>query len=404
MSAIPTPKMRGISALAGMALITCICWVALAAYQGKFLSTVSVTLHTSKAGLGVLPGTKVMLHGVQVGRVTSVSIGGTGDAVLQAAIEQNELNSIPNNVFASIDATTVFGPKVVSLTTPKAPSTQHLAQGDVIQAGVDTPEIDDLFTQINRLLTTVNPETLNVALTGVGRALHGRGTEIGQLVSNLRKYVTVLNAHLPAIDADIARGASVAQTYADATPNVIGALKNVTRTAQTLIAVAPNLHTFLLSLATSSAQIDSLVRASAQPFVGTLNLAAAPLNVLGLYAPEFPCLIEGLNYDRLLVQKVVGTKYAAIQASDELLPGQSGYRYPANLPKLTTGVGPHCYGLPIVSPATEPAPHVLFNDGTSSIWTNSPGNALTLNTNLSDALFGQNLTDLLASLGLGAKK
>ncbi len=106
-----------------------------------------------------------------------------------------------------------------------------------------------------------------------------------------------------------------------------------------------------------------------------------------------------MDYARGLVERAVGKNYPGLVADAHILPGQSGYKYPGNLSKIVTGIGPHCYGLPVMNKDGYIAPHVLFPDGTQSVWMRNPN--VGVNTNLADALFGQSLSSLLSSLSGG---
>ena len=76
-------------------------------------------------------GAKVKMRGVEVGRVKSVG-GGHGDAELLLALDPDQIQFIPANVRARIQATTAFGAKFVDLAVPVDPSPVRLAAGAVL--------------------------------------------------------------------------------------------------------------------------------------------------------------------------------------------------------------------------------------------------------------------------------
>lgn len=76
----------------------------------------------SRAGLVMDPGSKVTYNGVEIGRVATISEtvrDGRPAAKFSLDVYPRYLQLIPANVNADIKATTVFGGKYVSLTTPK---------------------------------------------------------------------------------------------------------------------------------------------------------------------------------------------------------------------------------------------------------------------------------------------
>src|SRR3954470_3327067 len=95
-----------IAVIAAMVLGTAV------AYSGSLNSYVPVTVTSERSGLGMEPGAKVMLNGVQVGRVSGVAARG-GSSELKVDIDADQAHLIPANAGAQIRATTVFGAKYV---------------------------------------------------------------------------------------------------------------------------------------------------------------------------------------------------------------------------------------------------------------------------------------------------
>ena len=75
------------------------------------------------------PGSKVTYNGVEIGRVASISEivrDGKPAAKFTLDVYPKYISLIPANVDADIKATTVFGSKYVSLTTPKNPRRRRI--------------------------------------------------------------------------------------------------------------------------------------------------------------------------------------------------------------------------------------------------------------------------------------
>ncbi|WP_176213049.1 MCE family protein, partial [Mycobacterium avium] len=88
----------------------------------------------------------------------------------------------PSNVNADIKATTVFGGKYVSLTTPAHPSPQKISSHTVIDARSVTTEINTLFQTITSIAEKVDPVKLNLTLSAAAQSLSGLGEKFGQSV------------------------------------------------------------------------------------------------------------------------------------------------------------------------------------------------------------------------------
>ena len=140
-----------------------------ALYTGKFSSYVPVTVTADRAGLVMESGAKVMMNGVQVGRVARIS-SGAGSVSLRLDISPGQIKNIPANVGAQIRATTVFGAKFVDLVYPEHPSAQRLAAGAVLTSRNVTTEVNTVFQNLVGLLHQIDPAKLNAVLErAVGR-------------------------------------------------------------------------------------------------------------------------------------------------------------------------------------------------------------------------------------------
>jgi len=106
-------------------------FVTTTAFAGTFRSYVPVTLTSDRAGLVMETNAKVMLRGVQVGRVSQIGESNNA-ASLRLEIDPDQVRYIPANVQAQISATTAFGAKFVELVYPENPSPKRLTAGAVL--------------------------------------------------------------------------------------------------------------------------------------------------------------------------------------------------------------------------------------------------------------------------------
>lgn len=93
-------------------------------FTGSLRSTVPVTLTADRSGLVMDSGAKVMMRGVQVGRVAQIGRieWAQNGASLRLEIDPDQIRYIPANVEAQISATTAFGAKFVDLVMPQNPT------------------------------------------------------------------------------------------------------------------------------------------------------------------------------------------------------------------------------------------------------------------------------------------
>ncbi|WP_255773009.1 MlaD family protein, partial [Mycobacteroides abscessus] len=82
------------------------------AYNDAFADTKPITVVSPRAGLVMEEGGKVKFHGLQIGKVTSISYV-NDQAKLELAVNAKDLRLIPSNATVRIAGTTVFGAKSV---------------------------------------------------------------------------------------------------------------------------------------------------------------------------------------------------------------------------------------------------------------------------------------------------
>ncbi len=165
-------------------------WLSLALYNKQFTPVATVTLYTDSVGNEMHPGADVMVRGVQVGEVRSISADGTG-ARLALAIQPGMVNQIPANVTAEMVPTTLFGERYVDLIMPAQPSAARLTAGSVITQdhSADAVELEKVLNNLLPLLQASEPDKLSITLTAIAQGLQGRGKELGQTLVQLNAYL-----------------------------------------------------------------------------------------------------------------------------------------------------------------------------------------------------------------------
>src|ERR1700741_1752091 len=175
-------------------------WLVYLQFRGNFTDKTPVTMMSSRAGLVMDPGAKVTYNGVQIGRVASISEvqqDGRPAATFILDVNPRYLKLIPANVDANIKATTVFGQKYVSLTSPKNPTPQRITPRDVIDARSVTTEINTLFQTITSIAEKVDTVKLNLTLSAAAQALTGLGDKFGQSIVNSNAILDDVNPQMP---------------------------------------------------------------------------------------------------------------------------------------------------------------------------------------------------------------
>jgi phospholipid/cholesterol/gamma-HCH transport system substrate-binding protein len=356
-------------------------------FQQAFTATTPVSVHISRAGLQLLPGSDVKLRGIIVGSVSSISSTGDG-AELHLKLKPSMARRIPANVSVRLVPKTIFGEKYVDLVTPAQPH-GHLVSGAVIAEDRSRPalEINKALDDLLPVLRTIRPDQLDMTLTALATALDGRGEQIGRTLVQLRDYVRKLQPHVPALGTDLALTGTVTHNYARSAPALLHLLSNLASTSDTVVSQQKQLVSFLDQVAGTAATTRDLLRNSARDAITVNRRSRGTVALFARYSPELPCLVRGIAGAAHRIhgaQASHGPLRFGPLVTLEFLPPKQAYRYPTDLPEFADKRGPHCYGLPHPPNSLPP---VHYKDGTG------PGTAA-----LDDLMFGPLLRGLAVTV------
>lgn len=382
--------------IAFIALLALVVALTVALYKGSFKSTDGLTLNAQRAGLTMDSGAPVKLRGVQIGRVTRVASAGDG-ASIGLEIDSKYLKLIPSNVTAQIVPPTAFGAKYVQLSAPTGAVTDPIRSGATIGADHLTVEVNSTFEHLMDVLHAVNPLELNNALSSLADGLAGRGTELGQLISQIDVYLNGLNPSLPNLSADLPKLASVLNTYQGVAPDLLRTAGNATVTSNTVVARQASLDALFLSLTHFSASTSKFLNTNGKPLSTLLDYLDPVTQTAARYAPVLPCTLSGLVVTGNLAIPAIGGQGPGIYTYTRLQPSDDPYTNPKNLPKLGEDSGPNCDGLPNVSQAESTQTFPKYDTGANpSEPAGTPGS--TSGNPLATTLFGT-LAGILSTVG-----
>jgi phospholipid/cholesterol/gamma-HCH transport system substrate-binding protein len=336
----PRYKLAG---LAGAVILLLAALAVAGQFRGDFTPKATLTVLSGRAGLVMDPGSKVTFNGVPIGRVASVSlvtVDGAAKARLSLDVAPKYLQLIPANVNAAITASTVFGNKYVSFSSPASPSPQSISTADVIDASSVTTEFNTLFETITSISQKVDPIKLNQTLTAVAQALDGLGHRFGESIANGADILADLNQRMPEIRSDIQRFADVADVYTAASPDLWAFLDNAVTTARTLNGQQGSLDAALMSsIGFGNTGADILERGGPYLVRGQADLVPTTA-LLDAYSPEFYCAIRNLHDVEPSVKAAQSGNGYSLQAVSEALGAPNPYVYPDNLPRVNASGGP----------------------------------------------------------------
>jgi phospholipid/cholesterol/gamma-HCH transport system substrate-binding protein len=314
-----------------------------ATFSKKFAEYDEVTVQTSKIGMQLPMRADVKIRGVLVGEVLDMSATSDG-AELTLGIYPSQLDTIPDNVTASIVPKTLFGEKYVSLIIPGDASATPIKAGATIERTAVATEVEKVLSDLYPLLRAVQPAELNMTLNALATALEGRGDEIGQNLETVDSYLKRLNPQIPAMVEDLRLTAQVSDTYADVLPQIGDILHNTVTTTGTLETREARLHALLGDVTEFSGTARTFLEDNGDNLIRLGEVSRAQLRVLARYATEFPCLLGGIvNAGKLQAEAFRGFTLHIVL---ETLPNQPRPYTAADEPRLGEDRGPTCGHLP----------------------------------------------------------
>ncbi|MEU0494923.1 MCE family protein [Mycobacterium sp. NPDC006124] len=313
-------------------------------YRGDFVGRAPLTVISDRAGLVVDPGSKVTLNGVEIGRVAGLhaaTVLGREQAVIELEVKDEYLPAIPSNVVADVRASTVFGNKYVSFTSPNDPSPQRISPGATIPVQSVTTEFDTLFEQITSVAAMVDPVKLNQTLTATAQALTGLGTRFGTSLDDANVILGDLNSRWPRIRRDLEQTAELLDVYADAAPDLVAGLEDATTTAHSLTARRGDLDAALMAAVGFGDTAADPLRRAGPFFVRSAADLRPTTALLDEYRGMIFCTLR--NYHDVgprIATALGGDNGYSLAAFGTVMGAGNPYVYPDNLPRINAHGGP----------------------------------------------------------------
>jgi phospholipid/cholesterol/gamma-HCH transport system substrate-binding protein len=364
-----TPPYKLIGAILAVLFIAILVLVYMQ-FRGDFLQRDKLTMISSRAGLSMDPGAKVTYNGVEIGRVgqiQEVTVGDQPRAKITLEVNPDYLKLIPKNVTADITATTVFGNKYISFTSPKDPSPQRITTSDVIDVTSVTTEFNTLFETVVDVSSQVDPIKLNQTLAATAEALGGLGERFGQSIVHGNEILADVNPRLPQLRRDNQALADLGDVYANAAPDLFDGLENAVTTARTLNEQQGNIDQALMAaIGFGNTGADIFERSGPYLVRGTADLIPTS-ELLDTYSPALFCTIRNFHDVEPKVAASLGGNGYSLRTLSELMGAGNPYVYPDNLPRVNARGGPE--GRPgCWQPITRdlwPAPYLVMDTGAS---------------------------------------
>ena len=167
---------------------------------------------------GLYTGSAATYRGVNVGRVTEISL--TPDGV-QARVKLTSDLQIPQDTLAVVRSLSPVGEQYIDF-QPNTDSGPFLQNNDHIPAAAtDVPQtLATSVVNINRLLNQIDPDKLHTTLTALSTGLKGTGDDLGTLVDQSDAILADLQQYWPETQRLLRNGSTVLDIGTDNAANI----------------------------------------------------------------------------------------------------------------------------------------------------------------------------------------
>lgn len=323
--------------VAFLALLVLAGWFTYAVFDKSFTEYDEVTLKASKTGLQLPDHADVKVRGVIVGEVIEVDTDADG-ATLTLGLYPHRREVVPADVSARIVPKTLFGEKYVAL-SPDGPGSGPIQPGAVIEEAAVSMEVERLLEDIYPFLRTVQPAELNATLTAMATALEGRGEDMGASLATLNDYLVRTNPQIPRLVEDLRTLGEVSEVYREALPEIARLLRNSVTSGHTFIEKEHRIQALFADVAAFSSTSRDFLEANGDTIIRLGELSVPQLRVYDRYAPEYPCLLDGIV--RIAPRQAEAFRGYTLHINLETVPRQPRGFGPQDDPVYGDRRGPH---------------------------------------------------------------
>lgn len=285
------------------AIVTVISLIAMAVYyiripQMAGIGKYSVTLNLPTTG-GIYENANVSFRGVNVGKVSSVSLTDNG---VEAKLDIESSAKIPANSAAAIRSVSAVGEQYVEFLPSGDGSGAQLYNGSVVHSDDVPVEISTMLDQATALLNKVSDTKLRALMDEAFTAFNGTGDQLARLLDSMVLLVNDANKNSDATIDLVRQAGVILQTQSSTSDQIRSWTSDVTKVTDQLRANRPEITDILAKgpgVANQSQQLFASMNQSVPLLVDNLSTAA---RTLALYHPNlrqvvvlYPRLINSLS-------------------------------------------------------------------------------------------------------------
>lgn len=240
---------------------------------------------------GVFTNAAVSYRGTPVGRIGELTLTENGVRVeldLDSGAPQ-----IPADTVAVVANRSAIGEQYVDL-RPNSLSEPFLEDGDVISAGQEAlpVRVDELLLSVDELSRSVPLEELEVTVDELGKAFEGRGPQLQRLSDSLIRISDSGIRTMPQLQALIRDGATVLDTQAEQSGEVISFSRDLRAVTEALRDSDSDLERLITTAPDFADETRRLVENSGEPLTRSVTNLSDTMKTVDPLAPSFKVLLQ----------------------------------------------------------------------------------------------------------------
>ncbi|NUO56378.1 MAG: MCE family protein [Hamadaea sp.] len=251
---------------------------------------------------GIFANASVTYRGVPVGRVESVDLHeGPAGGLVRVRMRMTGDSRVPRDLHAVVAHRSAVGEQYVDL-RPDTDTGPYLGDGDVIpigRTGVPLP-VETLLTNLDAMVTSVDPAKLAVLVDELGTAFEGNETALRTLLDANSALLSDAVHYLPQTTKLIDDSATVLKTQAEAADEIKRFAAALAQLSQTVRDSDADLRTLLTNGPPAATELQGLLRdvdPSIGPLLGNLitvnGIAVRRLNGIEQLLVVYPMVVTG---------------------------------------------------------------------------------------------------------------
>ena len=260
--------------------------------------TYTVVAHFAEPG-GIFEGAEVSYRGVTVGQVGDMEVTQAGvDVILEI---DDDTHPIPADSDAMVANRSAVGEQYVDL-LPQSDGPPYLRDDSEIALGrTETPiSTTKLLVDLDRLVNSVNKDSLRTVVSEMGKGFKGTGENLGQIIDTSNSFIRTANANFRMTSRLIDRSNTVLNTQLDSASAIRSFARDLALFSDTMVRSDADLRRVIRSGSATANQLRTFLERNEVNLAALINnlittgeITLARLDGIEQVLVLYPYVVEG---------------------------------------------------------------------------------------------------------------